>query len=96
MHCIIRFLQSWYVVNYDYAGIFSWGKGMGCNFVTNSCQSVAMKKGQHSFCNIENRNLKGCTLDYKAVASCCTVEYTYNLPKQFQVNSYITKPLYIL
>jgi hypothetical protein len=77
--------SGWYKVNYNYAGVLNWGEGMGCEFITDSCQKAAMTIGSHSFCDFRpSSNTLGCTVDYKAVASCVIKTYPRNLPREFQ------------
>lgn len=83
---------GWYRANYSLAQDLSWGKNLGCDFVTKSCkQWMDMKraKGQsiHPFCNKVKRDPleTECTDDRSSVALCNLVEHTQPLPNFYQV-----------
>lgn len=84
---------GWYRANYSLAQDLSWGKNLGCDFVTKSCkQWMDMKraKGQsiHPFCNKVKRDPleTECTDDRSSVALCNLVEHTQPLPNFYQVS----------
>lgn len=85
---------GWYKANYSLAQDLSWGKNLGCDFVTKSCkQWMDMKrsKGQsiHPFCNKVKRDPleTECTDDRSSVALCNLVEHVQPLPNFYQVSS---------
>jgi leishmanolysin-like peptidase len=84
---------GWYKANYSLAQDLSWGKNLGCDFVTKSCkQWMDMKraKGQsiHPFCNKVKRDPleTECTDDRSSVALCNLVEHVQPLPTIYQVS----------
>jgi len=84
---------GWYKANYSLAQDLSWGKNLGCDFVTKSCkQWMDMKraKGQsiHPFCNKVKRDPleTECTDDRSSVALCNLVEHVQPLPNFYQVS----------
>jgi len=87
---------GWYKANYSLAQDLSWGKNLGCDFVTKSCkQWMDMKraKGQsiHPFCNKVKRDPleTECTDDRSSVALCNLVEHTQPLANFYQNFDYI-------
>jgi len=85
---------GWYKANYSLAQDLSWGKNLGCDFVTKSCkQWMDMKraKGQsiHPFCNKVKRDPleTECTDDRSSVALCNLVEHVQPLPNFYQVSN---------
>ncbi|CAG9768000.1 unnamed protein product [Ceutorhynchus assimilis] len=82
---------GWYIANYSMAGEMSWGKNLGCDFVTKSCKDwISMKSSRgfsiHPFCNKVKRDplQTECTDDRTSVALCNLVEYKQELPKIYQ------------
>ncbi|XP_026805367.1 leishmanolysin-like peptidase [Rhopalosiphum maidis] len=82
---------GWYKANYSLAQDLSWGKNLGCDFVTKSCkQWMDMKRAKsqsiHPFCNKVKRDPleTECTDDRSSVALCNLVEHVQPLPNFYQ------------
>ncbi|XP_050546786.1 leishmanolysin-like peptidase [Daktulosphaira vitifoliae] len=82
---------GWYKANYSLAQDLSWGKNLGCDFVTKSCKQwmdIKRAKGQsiHPFCNKVKRDPleTECTDDRSSVALCNLVEHVQPLPNFYQ------------
>jgi len=78
-----------YVANYDMADIrYSWGKGKGCTFLTNKCntQSSTTVSSSQEFCFDTAAGTAGtyCTYDRLARGYCNTGTYTSSLPSNMQ------------
>jgi len=85
---------GWYRANYSLAQDLSWGKNLGCDFVTKSCKhwmDTKHAKGQsiHPFCNKVKRDPleTECTDDRSSVALCNLVEHGQPLPNFYQVSA---------
>ena len=68
---------GWYIPDYSVAEPFSWGKGEGCGFAQDTCDTF----GPEYFCAPTAR---ACNADRTAAASCSLVQYPADLPPNFQ------------
>ncbi|CAL1536224.1 unnamed protein product, partial [Lymnaea stagnalis] len=82
---------GWYKSDYSKAGDYEWGRGLGCDFVQNSCYqwiSTRMARGEsiHPFCDQIKRGelWTDCAHNRKSVALCNLVEYGQPLPAKYQ------------
>ncbi|XP_075222194.1 leishmanolysin-like peptidase, invadolysin [Lycorma delicatula] len=82
---------GWYKANYSMAQELTWGRNLGCDFVTKSCKNWidthrAKGKSIHPFCDKVKRDPleTECTDDRSSVALCNLVEYNLSLPHLYQ------------
>ncbi|XP_059146566.1 leishmanolysin-like peptidase [Physella acuta] len=82
---------GWYIADYSKAGDYEWGRGLGCEFVQESCYQwissrMARKESIHPFCDKVKRGelWTDCTYNRKSVALCNLVEYSQPLPAKYQ------------
>jgi len=86
--------SGWYHVDYNYAGPFRYGKGRGCNFLTEPCVQNGNTAFPNTFCTgvataylcttgILGGN-KGCTPDLMGEALCDICRHSAPLPSKFQ------------
>lgn len=82
---------GWYSANYSMAQLLSWGRNLGCDFVTKSCKhwmdtKRKMGKSIHPFCDKVKRDPleTECTDDRSSVALCNLIEYPQQLQKLYQ------------
>ncbi|XP_040565883.1 leishmanolysin-like peptidase [Lepeophtheirus salmonis] len=82
---------GWYKPNYEMADDLKWGRGLGCEFVNNSClewMKIRQSKGKsiHPYCNKVKRDPleTECTDDRSSVALCNLVQHNDELPPYFQ------------
>lgn len=81
---------GWYRANYSMAEPMSWGKGLGCDFVMNSCKEWIARSHRglsiHPFCTKLKRDplQTECTDDRSSVALCNLVNHEQTLPKVYQ------------
>lgn len=87
---------GWYSANYSMAQPLAWGKSLGCDFVTKSCKNwidTKRTKGLsiHPFCDKVKRDPleTECTDDRTSVALCNLIEYSFELPSNYQNFDYI-------
>jgi len=61
--------SGWYVPDYSYADIYSFGQGQGCNFMTQKCPSTQFSEycsGSTRQCTVMGRGAGGCSSDTRA------------------------------
>ncbi|KAJ3639882.1 hypothetical protein Zmor_003253 [Zophobas morio] len=82
---------GWYLANFSMAEPMSWGKNLGCDFVTKSCKEwITIKSSRgasiHPFCNKVKRDplQTECTDDRTSVALCNLVAHETKLPQIYQ------------
>ncbi|ESP02771.1 hypothetical protein LOTGIDRAFT_212290 [Lottia gigantea] len=82
---------GWFKANYSQAGHYEWGKGLGCDFVKQSCYHwmvtrEARNEDIYPYCKKVKTNelWTDCTDNRHSVALCNLVEYKQSLPRKFQ------------
>ncbi|KAG8291644.1 hypothetical protein J6590_055212 [Homalodisca vitripennis] len=82
---------GWYRANYSMAQPLTWGRNLGCDFVTTSCKQWMdskriIGKSIHPFCDKVKRDPleTECTDDRSSVALCNLVEHLSPLPTHYQ------------
>ncbi|KAK7092948.1 leishmanolysin-like peptidase [Littorina saxatilis] len=82
---------GWYKADFSKAGDYEWGRGLGCDFVTTSCfhwisTRLARNESIYPYCRRVKRGglWTDCTHNRHAVALCNLVEYSAELPAQYQ------------
>eukprot|EP01080_Neovahlkampfia_damariscottae_P008946 gene8946-895_t len=78
--------SGYYEVNYDYTSEYTWGQGLGCEFVNNRCEDWAkIKNIDGYFCGTTTGNDNNhCTYDFNSKGVCDAVYYSTAVRNFFQ------------
>eukprot|EP00672_Neobodo_designis_P027464 CAMPEP_0174845254 /NCGR_PEP_ID=MMETSP1114-20130205/11617_1 /TAXON_ID=312471 /ORGANISM="Neobodo designis, Strain CCAP 1951/1" /LENGTH=821 /DNA_ID=CAMNT_0016079501 /DNA_START=142 /DNA_END=2605 /DNA_ORIENTATION=+ len=71
-----------YTVDYSVAEPMTWGKGAGCGWVTEKCNTEA--GGRDTWWCFDQSGANACTKDLRAVGTCAVLQYSTALPAYFQ------------
>ena len=74
--------SGWYEVNYYTGGLFRFGKGQGCKFLTSSCLSSGESNFEWDFCDTASEFK--CTSNNLNRGFCYITNYTSRLPEAYQ------------
>ncbi|XP_041481209.1 uncharacterized protein LOC121428565 [Lytechinus variegatus] len=78
---------GWYEVDYAYADPYTWGRGLGCGFVNQSCKwwmDTQRERGLSLGPYCEKQSELMCSVDGDTAAICTNTMHNESLPEQYQ------------